>query len=333
MPTSEASCHCCRTMILTIVTGRYAGRPSGAAWTPSRMAATLGQSMRRSMRSSLSLRPALGREEGVDEGGVAGFEMHSCLLAVAGCGRSIARDCGKLCKGLLRKKPPCYGKDKTAVELLKDGWVVSASMAGRILSDAKRRGILREPPRPGVRRRNPKPKRPYAVRKPKDYRPARPGDLVQVDTLDVRPLPGVVLKHFTARDVVSRCDVLQVGTQATSASAAQFLNAIVARMPFPVRAIQVDGGSEFQGRSRRPAVSAASCCSALPPHSPKLKATRAPDARRGVLQLLRRGVDDGAAEPGAAGVGGAFLSENRRQSLGWRTLMEHLAQRRLEEAS
>ena len=151
----------------------------------------------------------------------------------------------------LRKKPPCYGKDKIAVELRKDGWGVSASMAGRILADAKRRGTLREPPRPGVRPRNPRPKRPYAVRKPKDYRPARPGDLVQVDTLDVRPLPGVILKHFTARDVVSRCDVLQVGTQATSASAARFLDAIVARMPFPVKAIQVDGGSESRGRSRR----------------------------------------------------------------------------------
>ena len=72
----------------------------------------------------------------------------------------------------LRAKPPCYGKDKIAVELRKRGWGVSASMAGRILSDAKRRGILREPPRPGVARRNPRPKRPYAVRKPKDYRPA-----------------------------------------------------------------------------------------------------------------------------------------------------------------
>ena len=31
-----------------------------------------------------------------------------------------------------------------------------------------------------------------------------PGDPVEVDTLDVRPSPGAVLKHFTARDVVSR---------------------------------------------------------------------------------------------------------------------------------
>ena len=84
----------------------------------------------------------------------------------------------------LRAQPPCYGKDKIAVELRKRGLAVSASMVGRILSDAKRRGLLREPPRPGVRRRNPRAKRPYAVRKPKDYRPTRPGDLVQVDTLD-----------------------------------------------------------------------------------------------------------------------------------------------------
>ena len=44
------------------------------------------------------------------------------------------------------------------------------------------------------------------MRKPKEYRATQPGDIVQVDTLDVRPLPGVVLKHFTARDVVCRWD-------------------------------------------------------------------------------------------------------------------------------
>ena len=44
----------------------------------------------------------------------------------------------------------------------------------------------------------------------------QPGDLVQVDTLDVRPVPGVVLKHFTARDIVSRWDVLEAHTRATA---------------------------------------------------------------------------------------------------------------------
>ena len=37
-----------------------------------------------------------------------------------------------------------------------------------------------------------------------------------MDTLDVRPRPGVVLKHFTARDMVSRWYVVEVHTRATA---------------------------------------------------------------------------------------------------------------------
>jgi homoserine kinase len=40
---------------------------------------------------------------------------------------------------------------------------------------------------------------------------------VQVDTLDLRPLPGVIYKHFTARDVVCRWDVLDIYHQPTRA--------------------------------------------------------------------------------------------------------------------
>jgi putative transposase len=72
-----------------------------------------------------------------------------------------------------------------------------------------------------------------------------PGDLVQVDTLDVRPVPGVVFKQFTARDVISRWDVIQAHGRATAYAASQFLETLLHRMPFPIRALQVDGGSEF----------------------------------------------------------------------------------------
>jgi hypothetical protein len=54
---------------------------------------------------------------------------------------------------------------------------------------------------------------------------------VQVDTLDVRPLPGVVFKQFTARDAVSRWDVIQAHTRATAATAGQFLETLLHRMP------------------------------------------------------------------------------------------------------
>ena len=49
--------------------------------------------------------------------------------------------------------------------------------------------------------------RPCAVRKPKKYAANIPGDIVEVDTLDVRPLPGIVLKQFTTRDIILRWDV------------------------------------------------------------------------------------------------------------------------------
>ena len=142
----------------------------------------------------------------------------------------------------LREQYPRWGKDKLVVLLGERGWHVSTSMVGRILAQLKVRGVLKKPPRTGISTRKRLWRRPYAIRKPKGYEIKAPGDVVQVDTLDVRPLPGVVLKHFTARDMVSRWDVVEAHTRATATTAAGFLE----RMPFPVRAIQVDGGSEFQ---------------------------------------------------------------------------------------
>ena len=124
----------------------------------------------------------------------------------------------------LREKYPRWGKDKLVVLLRGAGWTVSTSMVGRILKGLKERGVLREPLRNGVTTSKHHYHRPYAIRKPRDYRVGMPGDLNQVDTLDIRPLPGVILKHFTARDVVSRWDVLEVHTQAKAATAAHFLD-------------------------------------------------------------------------------------------------------------
>jgi|FLYL01.1.fsa_nt_gi hypothetical protein len=50
--------------------------------------------------------------------------------------------------------------------------------------------------------------------------------------------------QFTARDMVSRWDVLEVHTRATAA--AGFLKTLRQRMPFPIKALQVDAGSEFE---------------------------------------------------------------------------------------
>ena len=171
----------------------------------------------------------------------------------------------------LRLQFPRWGKDKLAVLLRRQHLQVSTSMVGRILTQLKRRGRLVEPSRSGVpgSRRALRP-RPYAVRKPKQYAVSQPGDLVEVDTLDVRPLPGVVFKQFTARDVISRWDVIQAHPRATAQTAAQFLDTLQHRMPFPIRAVQVDGGSEFAAQFELACQLRGLHLFVLPPRSPKL---------------------------------------------------------------
>ena len=131
------------------------------------------------------------------------------------------------------------------------GLLVSASTVGRILTDLRRRGRLREPVGRRISARKRRPTRPHATRKPRDDRVERPGDLVELDTLDVRP-PGVShpYRQFTARDVVSRWDVLELRRNATARAAASVLEAILARMPFEVRAMKLRRGLGVHGRVR-----------------------------------------------------------------------------------
>jgi len=172
----------------------------------------------------------------------------------------------------LRRQYPRWGKDKLRRLLLKQGLSLSPSMVGRILTDLKRRGVLVEAPRTAVllRQRRQLRHRPWATRKPRFWRVREPGDLVALDTKQVRPEPGVVLHHFSARDLVSRWDVLQAHPRADASSALTFLQALLRRMPFPIRAVQVDGGSEFAAEFEQACQRQRLPLFVLPPRSPKL---------------------------------------------------------------
>jgi transposase InsO family protein len=170
----------------------------------------------------------------------------------------------------IRQEYPRWGKDKLAVLLSERGYEVSTSMIGRILRYLKASGQLKEPIPNYVSRSKRQRQRPYAIRKPKDYGVSVMGDLVQVDTLDIRPLPGVIFKHFTAHDVVSKWNVIEVGQSATATAASKFLATLKARMPFPVKAVQVDGGSEFEAVFEEACRQHGIRLFVLPPRSPKL---------------------------------------------------------------
>lgn len=173
----------------------------------------------------------------------------------------------------LRERYPRWGKDKLAVLLRREGLRLSVSMIGRILARLRATGELHEPARRRVSVRQRRWQRPHAVRLPAAWPISRPGDLVELDTLDVRPLPGTVWKQFTARDRLSRWDVVELRRNATARTAAGMLDALAARMPFPVRAISVDNGSEFMAEFEAACAERGIALLTLPPRSPKLHGT------------------------------------------------------------
>jgi transposase InsO family protein len=172
----------------------------------------------------------------------------------------------------LRRQYPRWGKDKLRRLLEKQDLSLSTSMVGRILAHLRRQRVLVEPPRPAAlkRQRRKLRLRPWATRKPRFWRVRQPGDLVGVDTKQLHPAPGISLHHFSARDVVSRWDVIEVHPRATAQTAAQFLDSLLARMPFPIRALQVDGGSEFAAEFEQACQRRQIPLFVLPPRSPKL---------------------------------------------------------------
>ena len=171
----------------------------------------------------------------------------------------------------IRERYPRWGKAKLRVLLRRAGVALSVSMVGRILAYLRHRGVLREPAgrRMGVRQR--RWRRPHAVRLPRGLPIERPGDLVELDTLDIRP-PGVThpFKQFTARDRVSRWDTLELRANARAGTAVAILDALAARMPFAVRAISVDNGSEFMAEFELACQARGIRLFNLPPRSPKL---------------------------------------------------------------
>jgi putative transposase len=170
----------------------------------------------------------------------------------------------------VRETYPRWGKDKLVVLLRRAGVRLSTSMVGRILARLRRSGELHEPRRRRMSVHQRRWLRPYAIRKPADWAVERPGDLVELDTLDVRPLSNVILKQFTARDVVSRWDTLELGRRATARAAAEVLDRLAERMPFPIRAISIDNGSEFMAEFEVACRTRGIRLFVLPPRSPKL---------------------------------------------------------------
>ena len=143
----------------------------------------------------------------------------------------------------LREQHPCWGREKLHILLAREEIVISPKSIDRVLGRLRARGVLREPQRPrkaakGYRQR---------LRRPRDLVVDRPGALVQVDSKQVSIAPGKRVYQFGAADCFTRKRVVALAQQLTSSQGALFLKHLVATFPFPVQAVQSEGGSEFLG--------------------------------------------------------------------------------------
>jgi putative transposase len=171
----------------------------------------------------------------------------------------------------LRLDHPMWGKEKLG-PILRQGLAASNATVGRIIGDLIRRGRVQAVPTliRKVAARSSSKKRPHAIRKPTHVSFEKPGDVVQIDTLSIYPLPGVTIKHFNAYDPFAKWTVARPCKQATAKNAASFLDKVLQEMPDPVKAIQIDGGSEFMAEFEHACADKKLPLYVLPPRSPKL---------------------------------------------------------------
>lgn len=83
----------------------------------------------------------------------------------------------------------------------------------------------------------------------KRYEKPLPGHQVQVDVKFIEPIAGVTERRYyqyTAIDDCTRLRVLRIFPKNNQKTAIAFVDYLLARLPFPVEAIQTDNGSEFQ---------------------------------------------------------------------------------------
>ncbi len=82
----------------------------------------------------------------------------------------------------------------------------------------------------------------------KRYEKPIPGHYLQIDVKFLAPIPGITQKRFyqyTAIDDCTRIRVLKIYDRCNQKNSIQFVDYVLTKLPFLVRSIQTDNGSEF----------------------------------------------------------------------------------------
>jgi len=132
---------------------------------------------------------------------------------------------------------------------------VSESTVGRVIGDLKKQGKLPTRTRFSLNARTgrliERPVKPYRLKpRRKDYRPRKPGDLVQIDAVCLFE-EGVKRYIISCIDLVTRFAFAWCYRSLSSLSAKDLLLKFLSLAPFEVSHVQTDNGSEFEDHFRR----------------------------------------------------------------------------------
>jgi len=174
----------------------------------------------------------------------------------------------------VRTKFKLWGKYKIAAILSREYSVkLSASTIGRIISMFLEKGKIKSVN--FYLGRNTRKRRVFdghAQRWEYGMKTQEPGELVQMDHATIRLICGKRIKHFKAICPLTKLTAEKAYTNATSALAEDFLKYAQEQLPFNIKSIQVDGGSEFMGDFENACQREKIPLYVLPPRSPKFNA-------------------------------------------------------------
>jgi putative transposase len=171
----------------------------------------------------------------------------------------------------LRKKNPLYGKAKITVLLKRDySIIISESTVGRIISKLIKDDKVKLAYFYYAKKRlRPRVFKNHAQRWKFDMKAHEPGELLQIDHMSIPLASGFSIKHFQAICPVTKMVVEEAYSRASSLTASHFLEYIRTQLPFKVKSIQVDGGSEFMKDFELACKRLGIPLYVLPPRSPK----------------------------------------------------------------
>ena len=144
----------------------------------------------------------------------------------------------------LRTENPTYGKAKIGIILKRDHKIfISESSVGRILKQLINSGKVSRSIS-SIRVKRGRRFKKHAKRWQYGMKAKSAGELIQIDHMSVLK-NNISMKEFRAWDPVTKIIVADVVSNATSSAAAKFLRKLKKELPFDIKSIQVDGGSEF----------------------------------------------------------------------------------------